>query len=133
MRSGNKVVFRHIRPDDFGLAVHRENDNLYGITVRYEIDYNSYTVRASWAICRGDNFDKHTGRKMASFAKEYTYRLDTSKPLSLSLFENLQNEVGTNIPAKTWVGKAEKIKDYFYEDVEKVFLKASRMQKEENL
>lgn len=128
-----KVVFRHIRPDVYGIGLHEYHSNLYGITVRYEIDYNSYTVRASWSICRGDNFEKVFGRKKTTYSKAYSYRLDTNKPLSLLLFENLVEDTQLDISAKEWVPGASRITDFYYEDIEKVFLKASRMQKEETL
>lgn len=64
----NKVqVVRYIRDyiqtDPFFGA--DEVDNMKGITVVYDIDYDERTVEASWSVCAGVNFSKIQGRTRA--------------------------------------------------------------------
>ena len=64
----NKVqVVRYIRDyiqtDPFFGA--DEVDNMKGITVVYDIDYDERTVEASWSVCAGTNFSKALGQAYA--------------------------------------------------------------------
>lgn len=56
------TVYRYIRPDVDACI----SQNLYGITLRFDINYNNGLTKVSWAICNGDNFDKSVGRAYAS-------------------------------------------------------------------
>lgn len=65
------VVYRYIRPDGdhWGWPTDYEiNENLYGITVRFDVDYLTRIVTAGWSICEGDNFSKEIGRNRADLA-----------------------------------------------------------------
>lgn len=55
-------VYRYIRPSEYDLV----RQNLYGITLRFDINYDSGITKASWSICNGDNFCKDVGRVYAA-------------------------------------------------------------------
>lgn len=84
------VVYRYIRPnsdywdwpDEYSL-----NENLYGITVRFDIDYLTRIVSASWSICEGDNFSKEIGRNRADLG----YTVVTFNLEDVDLYSGLVN------------------------------------------
>jgi|SRR5690606_3858411 len=61
-------VVRYIRPQKYEVD-YGYHDNLYGITIVYLMDYSNNTVKASWSICNGDNFDKAIGKEIARSSK----------------------------------------------------------------
>lgn len=65
-------IKRFIRPADFRFRYDYESDdkffdhdNLYGITLLFEIDYKSGVVKAKHSVCNGDNFSKEIGIRYA--------------------------------------------------------------------
>lgn len=77
MENINQVqVVRYIRPRtharlasnlsvtnkrNFDELVKVENDNMHGITLVFNMDYEDRSVVARWSICNGDNFNKEVG------------------------------------------------------------------------
>lgn len=61
-------IQRFIRPSDFRFRYDYESDdkffdhdNLYGITLLFEIDYKGGVVKAKHSVCNGDNFSREIG------------------------------------------------------------------------
>jgi hypothetical protein len=76
----NLRIVRYARPKQ--KEIH--NDNLYGITFVYDIDYEDRIVWASWSICNGDNFEKKVGVEQALKRKKLTFPLDDVKNTGLT-------------------------------------------------
>ena len=66
----NLTTYRYIRVIPEYEVYYNEawNDNLYGITIRFDIDFVKREVTARWAVCDGDNFSKEVGRSYADYA-----------------------------------------------------------------
>jgi hypothetical protein len=94
MEQGKIEVVRYIRPT----VTMTHQTNLYGITVIYEIDYDTRTVRASWAICEGENFSKTIGYAYANArqqeGKVIVFNFDT-----IDDFAGLSNTLRESIAA----------------------------------
>lgn len=56
--------FRFIEPYE------KNPSNLYGITFKVGLDYDSMNIYLAYSACVGDNFDKTTGKDLA----EYRYQ-----------------------------------------------------------
>ena len=115
----NKVeVVRYIRPDVwFDSEEYAEFTNLYGITIIHTVDYDAQQVSSVWSICNNDNFSKQLGKELARQSKkQVVFPLEDVK-IHGSLNEALWNQICGNYPARSI---------RFYEDVLKVFLKATR-------
>lgn len=129
----NKVeVVRYIRPDNkvWVLDKYEENSNLYGVTVVFDVDYDSQTVVAKWSVCNGDNFEKTLGKQIAKSSKlAFTFPMSTVKEkegiVAALLFElccaldpvNLENYKDVNFNT----GKKDR-----FDTVMKIFLTANR-------
>lgn len=57
-------VIRYFRPSEEDEYFSNIPRNLYGITVEYEINYKTETVKARWSVCSGDNFSRARGKKL---------------------------------------------------------------------
>lgn len=68
--SNTVEVIRYLRPFLFE-HYYGINNNLYGITIIYTINYEEKNVKASWSICNEDNFDKAVGKEIARNSKTY--------------------------------------------------------------
>lgn len=86
-------VVRYERPFEFEVGKYGENSNLYGITILYEINYNTQLVKAKWSVCNGDNFSKKIGKSLAEKSDvSWNFNLDLVTKygsLKLALFEVL--------------------------------------------
>lgn len=80
----NKIsVIRYVRPQvdgptpnlyDFMTGLY---SNLYGVTVVFDIDYDTRKVKASWSVCNGDNFEKARGVLLAlQHAQNFEFDLE---------------------------------------------------------
>lgn len=93
------VVYRHIRPDqyvwdeDYDVLTH---DNMYGITVRFDIDFNTGMVTAGWTICHGVNFSKEVGRYLA----DHAYVKETFSLSDVDIFGGLVDALIFNLNCK---------------------------------
>lgn len=101
----NKVqVVRYIRDyiqTDTFFAAH-EVDNMKGITVVYDIDYDERTVEASWSVCAGVNFSKAVGQAYARRnAQKFAFPLDMVQNLA-GLNAALLNSIGATGLAETY-------------------------------
>lgn len=85
-------VIRYIRPEEV------EDQNLYGITILYSIDYINEVVKAKWSVCRGDNFDKNVGKSNAEKSRTFTYfdldEIKEHKGLTNALVVHLKSQLG---------------------------------------
>lgn len=67
----NKVeVVRYIRPTDYLIIDFKDwntylQDNLYGVTLLFTIDYDTGVVETNWSVCNGDNFSRKIGKEIA--------------------------------------------------------------------
>lgn len=75
MQQENVEVVRYLRPDSvfqnpfFGEL----HDNMYGVTIVYDINYELSQVTAQWSVCNNDNFDKKLGVKIARKARALVF------------------------------------------------------------
>lgn len=68
-------VVRYARPNP-----HTEfNDNLYGITFVFTLNYVTRKVNVQWSVCNGDNFDKKVGYSQAKKRTTFEFDLDLVK------------------------------------------------------
>lgn len=65
----NKItVYRYLRPHRLYWVETDEHflkNNLYGITIRFDIDHEIGKVVASWSVCDGENFSREIGKSYA--------------------------------------------------------------------
>jgi hypothetical protein len=74
------TVYRYLRPHRFYWVESDEHfikNNLYGITIRFDINHEIGEVIASWAVCDGENFSREVGKSyadmgIASLAFDYS-------------------------------------------------------------
>lgn len=71
--------FRFIEPFD------KTPSNLYGITFKVGLDYDTMNIYLAYSACVGDNFDKTTGRDLAEyrFNKKQISRFKMSPGISI--------------------------------------------------
>lgn len=61
-----KIVY--LRPKDkifWWSEDYSYHDNLYGITVIFDVNHTAKEVEYTYSICKGENFDKYIGRYIA--------------------------------------------------------------------
>lgn len=73
-------VVRYARPKQNEIF----NDNLYGITFVYDIDYDTRTVDVCWSVCNGDNFEKKVGVEQALKRQKLKFPLEAVKGTGLT-------------------------------------------------
>ena len=64
-------VVRFVRPD-----ARTRNNNLYGITFVFHLDYKTRLVHVQWSVCNGDNFNKQIGVQEALKRRSFSFPLD---------------------------------------------------------
>mgnify|MGYP000506433048 CR=1 FL=1 len=91
---------RYLRPirtapftKGFDVGYRNEVDNLRGTTFVIELDYSTKTIAFSYSVCRGDNFEKNTGKHIAMQRFEDTAYVIPMKT-SLNTGEQIVNESG---------------------------------------
>jgi hypothetical protein len=110
-------VVRFLRPEDrYWEGKYSRNNNLYGITIIFALDYNTRQVGAQWSVCREENFNKKIGKSIAESKPVFYFDMpDVRTPLVTALLKALSDLTG--LYAR---------QDYPYEVIESLFLKASR-------
>ena len=120
-------VIRFLRPDpvlddpinSYCKVDYAHHDNLYGISVVYDIDYNERVVQAKWSICNGDNFNKDLGRRLAEKSQVFVeFNLDEMIEDELSLNEMLICVLLEKVDEMFW--------PECFEDTLNLFLKVTR-------
>ena len=124
---GKKVnTTRYIRPNqffpwDFSSYEKVIKDNLYGVTVEFEIDFGCKFVTANWSVCNGDNFSREVGKSIAAMNNqqfEFNYSWAEDKG---SLVDGLIHAIRFEYP--------EEMKEfpYTFETILEFFIKAGRL------
>ena len=119
MENQNNIrVIRYVRPTPYNcLMYHMVNrSNLYGITMVFDIDYDTRKVVARWSVCTNDNFEKKIGVERALLCKKMvTFNLDeVVGGLVNTLFHKITGYYNSHISEE------------FYEDIRDDFVKALR-------
>lgn len=96
MKNNKFTVWRYLRPHRFywvETEEHFNKNNLYGITLRFDINHTLGKVTATWAVCDGENFSREVGKSyadmcVASFTFDYDL-VDGYQGLSRALVNQL--------------------------------------------
>lgn len=104
MQSKIEVV-RYVRPNmflNFSYGKYDHNDNLYGVTIVFDVDYDQKEVVAKWSICNGVNFSKKEGYDVAVCSgRSETFDLElvyTNHGLVDGLVSHLMTKHSINTP-----------------------------------